>query len=129
MDHKKLLEFLRREAQITVHAREDDIPVRGNALASGDDAEDKRCEDAILERLERGDVWAWACVEVRASWDLYDGSDYLGACSYDSEEDFRQQGDYFDDMVDEALEVLAGRIESAANGIDGLKARVEQEGA
>ena len=69
--------------------QEDDCPVRGNALASGDDAYDKKVEDEILERLDNGDVWAWAVVEVRAGYGDLSASDYLGACSYESEKDFR----------------------------------------
>src|SRR5688572_13886675 len=79
----------------------DDIPVRGNALAFGDDAEDKRCEDEIIERLESGDVWAWASVKVTCCHkDLpeIEGVDYLGGCSYLDESDFKQPGGYYDDM-------------------------------
>lgn len=63
---------------------QDDMEVRGNALDSGDTAEDKRVEDAILKRLDRGDVWAWATVRVVASIPGIDveGDDYLGACCY-----------------------------------------------
>ena len=42
---------------IEVTAAQDDIPVRGNAMASGDDATDRECEDDILTRLDSGDVW------------------------------------------------------------------------
>jgi hypothetical protein len=51
----------------TIHAEVDETPVRGNALASGDDAADREYEDEILARLRDDDVWAWACVEVRES--------------------------------------------------------------
>jgi hypothetical protein len=97
---------------------ETDVEVRGNALASGDDAEDKDAEREIIERLERGDVWAWASVKVVASWgDFKAESDWLGACSYEDEESFREPGGYFDDMKREALErlqdTLAGELAKA----------------
>mgnify|MGYP001563592919 FL=1 len=73
----------------------DDVPVRGNAIASEDDAYDREVEAEILERLDRGDVSAWAQVEVRAElrFDVGEevfhgiGSAYLGGCSYSSEEE------------------------------------------
>jgi len=109
IDRKKLAEL----ATIRLYVEQDHIPVRRNALASGDDAEDKAYEDAILERLDAGDVWAWAQVEVRASYADVDGADYLGACSYEDEDDFRQPGGYFDDMRERALDQLALELETA----------------
>ena len=53
-------------ATISIHVEQDDTPVRGNAMASGDDAADR-----ILTELS-WNVWAWATVEVRAdSWGEY----------------------------------------------------------
>lgn len=93
---------------VTIHitAEPDWAPVRGNAMASGDDALDKQVEDEILERLEQGDVWAWVSVTVTASWQGQEASDHLGCCSYRDEDDFRQEGGYFDDMVEQALDTL-----------------------
>lgn len=93
--------------EITVHARQDDTPVRGNAMASGDDAADREMENWILTRLLDGDEWAWADVEVRAT--LYTesvkrltASTYLGCCTYDNEAAFRADDGYFTDMAKEA---------------------------
>lgn len=103
------------EIQLIVH--EEDTPVRGNALASGDDAEDKRVEDEIIERLQDGDIWAWCCVEVRAVWRPegvnfhVEGSDFLGACSYRDEQDFREDSLYFEDMVEQAVEDVNRQLE------------------
>jgi hypothetical protein len=94
---------------IEVIAREEFVPVRGNCLASGDDATDKAAEDAILARLEDGDTWAWASVEVKVSFRDLSASDHLGCCSYRDEGDFRESG-YFDDMVDEALARLNDKL-------------------
>jgi len=52
------------DCEIKVEALEEDIPVRGNALASGDAEADRACEDEILARLEAGDIWAWCTVRV-----------------------------------------------------------------
>ena len=96
----------RDEVTIRLKAEPDLIPVEGNASASGDDAFDNQIEQNICRRLARGDIWAWAAVTVTVSWGLFAASDHLGCCSYADEEDFRQPGGYFDDMVDQALEEL-----------------------
>lgn len=123
---RSLVAFLAAHAEVEILARQDDIPVRGNALASGDDAEDKACEDAILARLDRGDEWAWALVEVRASFEGWKASDFLGACSYASEDDFRTPGGYFEDMRETALRELAGKMEDARDKLADLFERIEK---
>lgn len=100
-------------ATITIHAEQDDCPVRGNAMASGDDDDDRACEDVILARLDKGDLWAWASVTVRAELDEFTGENHLGGCSYLHEEDFRQQGGYFEQMQEEARTDLACALERA----------------
>lgn len=106
-----LREKIEREAKITVHAEQDQIPVRGNALASGDDAEDKRVEDEIIERLDNGDVWAWAAVEVCGQWCGLEVSEFLGCCCYQDENDFVNNSGYFDDMRAEVIDGLVSRAE------------------
>jgi len=107
-----------------IEAEQDSEQVRGNALASGDKDEDRACEDEIIERLDNGDVWAWASVAVRASLDItdpedegavieFEGTDYLGACSYADEADFAQQGGYFDDMKSQAVDDLRAAMRDA----------------
>lgn len=90
-----------------------DIPVRGNALASGDDAADKACEDEIIRRVNDGDIWAWAYVTVTAKWRDMEGRDSLGCCSYEDEEDFKADG-YYDDMKQMAYADLIKKIERLA---------------
>ena len=83
----------------------EDAPVRGNAMASGDDAYDKQIEDDIIERLDRDDRWAWCCVKVTAGVTVgghtFTGCDYLGCVCEDSEESFKENG-YYEDMKSEA---------------------------
>lgn len=97
--------------------QDDTTPVRGNAMASGDDAADKDAEDEILSRLDSGDVWAWAIVTVRAiltteEGETYEGSDTLGACTYRDAEDFKAGG-YYEDMQDAALADLRATMRDA----------------
>lgn len=98
--------FNEKEVVYTITAEMDNLEVWGNALVSGDEVADKECEDEILRRLENGDVWAWASVEVKASWNGFEGTDYLGCCSYRDEKAFCQEGGYFEDMKSQALEDL-----------------------
>lgn len=100
----------REECIITVRTEPEDMPVRGNAMASGDPQLDREVEDSIIERLESGDEWAWCRVVVNVWWGDFDASASIGACSYDDEADFCQPGGYFDDLVDEALEDLNEQI-------------------
>jgi hypothetical protein len=106
------------DVTITLTAEQDDLPVRGNAQASGDDALDRATEDEILARLDRGDVWAWASVRVRATWTApsgteYHGDAYLGGCSYRDEAGFREPYGYYDQMVGEAIADLNATIDTA----------------
>jgi hypothetical protein len=90
-----------------IECLEECTPVQGNALASGDVAEDKAAEDAILERLERNDIWAWCTVRVVARVEGLEivGDTYLGCCSYADEADFKTGG-YYEQMCAEAREDL-----------------------
>lgn len=119
------------EITYTIGCLEEDIPVRGNAIASGDDAVDKETEDWIFEQLNSGNPWAWCCVKVTATVDLdgdeINGYTYLGACSYKSEADFKADG-YYEDMKAQAKEDLISKLkglvadgELAKKALKGIK--------
>lgn len=89
------------------------MPIRGNAMASGDDDYDREVEDSIIADLEAGNDWAWCMVKVTATYDGIDsveGVDYLGGCSYASEKDFKSPGGYYDDMKEVARDDLYGQL-------------------
>jgi hypothetical protein len=90
---------------IEVFAEQDDTPVRGNAMATDEPDLDREYEDEILARLDRGDVWAWAHIQVKATCPDCgaEGLDSLVCCSYESEAAFRADV-YYADMVDAAKE-------------------------
>jgi hypothetical protein len=95
----------------------EDTPIRGNVMCSGDDDYDRECEDKVIADLIDGNVWAWCCVKCTARYDGIDsvtGVDYLGGCSYASEEDFTAPGGYWDDMKDVARDDLYTQLESIA---------------
>ncbi len=79
--------------------------VRGNAMHSDCEAYDRKVEDSVIAGIERGNAWAWCCIEVRAEWGGLAGVDYLGCCSYESEAAFEADG-YYASMKAEALDDL-----------------------
>jgi len=80
--------------------------------ASGNADDDLAAEALVRSGLESGNPWAWCCVKVTAKWRELEASDYLGACTYESETEFCAEGGYFQDMQSEALATLLGQIEN-----------------
>lgn len=66
----------------TLDMVQEDHPVTGNAMASGDHKVDREAETEILLRLDAGDFKAWATLMVTAQVDGFQGVDYLGCCSF-----------------------------------------------
>ena len=88
-------------------------------FASGDDAQDRADEESIINRIADGDVWAWACVRVKATIGEQSAySTYLGACSYADEADFTgPNGDYYADLKQEALVALIAGMQGMLRGL------------
>ena len=104
--------MIKPEIQYRVRFEQDNSPVRG-AFASGDAEFDKEIEDGILARLERGDILAWCEVTVEAflpGYPEFFGGAYLCGCSYESEEDFKCDTGYYEDMRKEAASALQRKI-------------------
>ena len=88
------------------------ILVSSEDFSPSEQFDDETAAD-ILESAE-SNVWAWAAVEVRAvavfaGGAEVNGSDFLGGCSYGSENEFKAGG-YFEDMKIEALSDLMGKL-------------------
>jgi hypothetical protein len=115
------LKKLAAHAEITISCEPEDVPVEGNALASGDAAEDRAAERWVRRQLARGNQWAWCTVIVRAEYAGLMGRDVLGCCSYKSERDFKQPGGYYQSMVDEALRDLASQLERVEASLDEVR--------
>lgn len=95
----------------SIDVKPEDTPVRGNVLASGNEALNKAAEDEVLEELANDNIWAWCIVTVKAELDGHEASDVMGGCSYTSEEDFRKC-DCFNDMkMSAALELISPFVE------------------
>ena len=108
--------------EIYTEALYEDIPIRGHALASGDTETDKQVEGRILAELDAGNEWAWcvARVWVRCKeWDeeeqethIIEEDEYLGCCSYNNEQEFKEGG-YWNDMVDACIDRINARLPQA----------------
>lgn len=72
----------------------------------------------VRQQIEAENVWGWCRVALRASWHDpntdkdYEGWDYLGGCSYASEQDFKRPGGYYDDMKKQAYAELQKQVEA-----------------
>lgn len=106
MSYKLTLE----DIDFTIEALEEISSVEGNALASGDDEQDRKAEEYIYRQLEAGNEWAWCCVRVRGWYYGLSAEEYLGCCSYKSREDF-ENGGYFEDMRNAVLEDLQDQLD------------------
>lgn len=94
--------------RIEIFVEQDNTPVRGNASAFDPDT-DQDVKNKIISRLEHGEIWAWAAVEVRATNSETGEYEYecLGCCSYDDVDDFKSSG-YYSDMAIMAVTRLLG---------------------
>jgi hypothetical protein len=125
---KKLTE---KDVTFEIHVEQDNIPVRRNAMDSGDPSFDRQVEDDILGRLDEGDIWAWAYVTVIARWKAplvssvrqktFEGRASLSACSYEDEADFKRKSGYYDDMKKQALDDLNANIVELNDMLRSLK--------
>lgn len=84
--------------------------------------EDQETISWVRKELESGNDWAWCTAFVEVSWGDFAVEANIGGCSYESEENFRKAGDYFDDMVDDALKELNNKLQTI---VDQLVPRLE----
>lgn len=68
------------EVTFSIQIEADDTPVRGNVMATDEPELDKAEEDAVIARLDNGEVEAWCGVIVTATWE-FDGHEYEGTDS------------------------------------------------
>jgi hypothetical protein len=102
------------EIRYTLECLPEEIPIRGNAMASGDDNFDRETENQIIADYESGNEWAWCCVKMTATCGGFEGTDFLSGCNYANEEDFRAGG-YFEDMQQEAYADLLNTLTTTAS--------------
>ncbi len=88
----------------SVEIEAEDLPVRGNYMASGDDAFDQQCEDEVIAKLDRGDIEAWCYVKVTAELAGFRGTAGIGGCTlgegYTAEQCAVEHGLYAEALAD-----------------------------
>lgn len=107
------------EVEFDAECLPEQAPIRGNCSAI-DEETDRKTENWIRRQLRQGNDWAWCTVRVVARWKGYEGEDFLGCCSYRSQEEFCQPGHYFDDMKSVALDDLNTQLQSHADKLEEL---------
>ena len=107
------IESIVNGAQISVIAScENDVDAYESFSECMSEAEIKE----LLEKTENN-VWRWCSVQVTISYNGIEFSDYLGGCSYESEEDFKEGG-YYDDMVDQVKLDLTNNLQELKNELN-----------
>jgi hypothetical protein len=103
---------------ITIECLPEDCQIEGNCSAI-DPETDRQTAEWIRDQLNRGNEWAWCCVKVMATIEVdgipFSGCDYLGCCSYESEESFKHPDGYYPDMISEAIDDLRASLQSAVD--------------
>jgi len=99
----------------------EEMEIRGNASAI-DPETDERIARMIEKQLAEGNPWAWCGVKVTAECEGFTGHDFLGGCSYASQAEFCDNGGYYEDMKEQALENL--RLNLSKTAIRGTRARL-----
>lgn len=98
------------DVEFSIECLPEGLQIEGNASAI-DEETDKEIADNIYEQLDNGNMWAWCCVKVTASYKGIEGTDYLGGCSYKSEKDFKSDG-YYSDMKQQAFDDLISQLKN-----------------
>jgi len=94
---------LKKLAEITLEAEVELVSLEGQF----ENPEDIKLVYEMYENNE----WGWCCAKVTASYAGIEMSDYLGCCSYESEEAFKNDA-YYEDMVETAIEMLRNELET-----------------
>ncbi len=101
-----LREITCADVVVSVEAEPSTLGLQGNLIDSGDPEVDRGVIKSVVDRLNRGDIWAWCEVTVTVSFKgILHSKQYLNACSYEDEDDFASGG-YFDDMIKDGVEEL-----------------------
>ena len=112
-------DLMKKDVDFDILIHGEHAPIKGNCSAI-DEKADLATEEWILQELRSGNDWAWCCIEVKATWKEFEGSDFLGCCSYCSEENFKAPGGYYEDMQAEALSSLNENISTTYASLEEL---------
>lgn len=104
------------DVKISVIVEDEDTDPETNYRIPGIEINDDEVQafvEAVDEMVEEHGRWDWCQVEVRAEFGPFKGSSHLGGCSYEGEEDFKKEGGYYEQMIEEAIRDLQQQISEA----------------
>lgn len=79
-------------------------------IISKDDPDAHRFVEKVQEMIDEYGLWGWCCVRVEVRLGPLVGKEYLGGCSYEGENEFRNGG-YYEQMVEAALSNLQYQVD------------------
>ena len=103
--------------EVIVEPEEDQV---SGHFATGDDDRDREIEQEIIDAFNRGDLEAWCCITVKATWEGITGADHLGCCSHLRSDDSPSLAKQVEDTVkahgmrEEALDRLNEEVQRQA---------------
>ena len=106
-----MAELAKAKVEYVLDVEPEDMPITGNAIASGDSAYDRQVEAELIQKRDSGDVWAWCTVTVKARFHDFEGWSTLGCVSCVDEADFRKN--HYWQMCQEALNNLLDNLAEA----------------
>ena len=112
MESKQLIEKILSEAEFSLET----IPEEMAPSFMFD--ENKEEENRILEESQ-WNPWAWCIVKVTAAWNGIEVSDYLGGCSYRSEDEFKADV-YYQDIKNQLIEQIATTATVVAESVNSI---------
>jgi hypothetical protein len=105
------------EIEYTITLEPEDTTPSQGGFQKPDGSPDDEIIAAIEKEMEWNE-WAWCTVKVTAKWGGFEGTSYLGQCSYKDEDDFAKGG-YLPQMKDDAVVELRDNIKAAGWELEG----------
>jgi hypothetical protein len=70
---------------------------------------EKEDADNVCKEAEWNE-YAWFCAKVEVTYNNLEATEYLGGCSYKSENDFKENSGYYEDMVQTCIDEINKEI-------------------
>jgi hypothetical protein len=115
--------------EIRVDVEDEFIPINADQLPS---YTEEQLED--LREAASQNIWKWCSVGVTAHYTTEDGTilvsdtEWLGCCSYESEQDFIDNSGYYEDMKDTVTKDIMGQVKNIYDYVVHMEAEAEDYG-
>jgi hypothetical protein len=76
------------------------------------------------EMVMKHGLWGWCCVCVKVIWRGIAGQAYLGGCSYENEDNFREDAETLDGLVIDALADLNTKVKELLLEADEMRSEL-----